>query len=427
MPAAARKSFTDSSVKALKSTGHRYTVWDPLLPGHAVRVSAKGKRSFYAVRRRAGETQPTWVFLGVYPAMSLGQGRDKARAALTALAEGHDPAARAEAKRRAEEEAARQREENLFRKVAEFYIRRRLSRLKSGALPTSQIRREILPVWGDRPIASITRRDVTDLIDAVYDNKPLGDKQRKKGGPNAARHTFSAARALFEWACSRDIIGVSPCDHLKAKDLHGSPPSRDRVLSDSELRRVWNAALATPFPFGSMLRVLMISGQRRDEIATMRWAEIDFDRALLTLGRERMKEEVAHTVPLTPVVVEILEGLPRFAGNDYVFAGLKPGKPFSGFSKAKARLDALIGDIAPYTLHDLRRTVRTRLSELGVTPFIGELVIGHTQKGVHAVYDRHRYEIEKRGALERWERRLLDIIVAPEPDNVVALPKSARA
>ena len=427
MPATARKSFTDSSVKALKPTGQRYTVWDPLLPGHAVRVSIRGKRSFYAVRRRAGETRPTWVFLGIYPVLSLGQARDKARAVLTALAEGHDPAALAETKRRAEEEAAQQREENLFRKVAELYIRRRLSRLKSRALPISQIRREMLPAWGDRPIASITRRDVIELIDAVYDNKPPGDEQRKKGGPNAARHTFSAARALFEWACGRDIIAVSPCDRLKAIDLHGSPPSRDRVLSDSELRRVWNAALATPFPFGPMLRVLMILGQRRDEIAAMRWAEIDFDRALLTLGRERMKEEVAHTVPLTPAVVEILEGLPRFAGNDFVFAGLKPAKPFNGFSKAKRRLDKLIGDIAPYTLHDLRRTVRTRLSELGVTPFIGELVIGHTQKGVHAVYDRHRYEAEKRDALERWERSLLDIVPGPEPDNVVALPERTRA
>jgi integrase len=132
-------------------------------------------------------------------------------------------------------------------------------------------------------------------------------------------------------------------------------------------------------------------------------------------------------VPLTPAVVEILEGLPRFAGNDFVFAGLKPAKPFNGFSKAKRRLDKLIGDIAPYTLHDLRRTVRTRLSELGVTPFIGELVIGHTQKGVHAVYDRYRYEAEKRDALERWERWLLDIVAGPEPDDDVALPKKARA
>jgi integrase len=390
-------------------------------------VSGKGKRSFYAVKRRAGQQQPTWVLLGIYPEMTLAEARAKARAAITALAEGHDPAALAEAKRQADEEAARQREENLFRTVAELYIRRHLSRLKSGALPISQIRREMLPEWGDCPIASITRRDVIKLIDAVYDNKPLGDKQRKKGGSNAARHTFSAARALFEWACSRDIITVSPCQRLKAKDLHGSPPSRDRVLSDDEIRHVWCAALATPFPFGPLVRVLLASGQRRDEIAAMRWAEIDFDRTLLTLERERMKEEVAHTVPLTPAVVEILQELPRFAGNNYVFAGLKPGKPFSGFSKAKARLDALIGDIAPYTLHDLRRTVRTRLAELGVSPFVGELVIGHTQKGVHKIYDRYRYQTEKRDALERWERRLLDIVAAPEPDNVVALPKRAQA
>ena len=133
--------------------------------------------------------------------------------------------------------------------------------------------------------------------------------------------------------------------------------------------------------------------------------------------RERMKEEVAHTVPLTPAVVEILEQLPRFAGNDFVFAGLKPAKPFTGFSKAKRRLDKLIGDIAPYTLHDLRRTVRTRLSELGVTPFIGELVIGHRQRGVHAVYDLFRYENEKREALLKWEANLLAIVAEPSANS----------
>ena len=102
-----------------------------------------------------------------------------------------------------------------------------------------------------------------------------------------------------------------------------------------------------------------------------------------------MKAKAGHAVPLTPAVVEILAQLPRFAAGDFVFSGQAGAKPFCGFSKAKARLDRATGDIAPYTLHDIRRTVRTRLAELGVTPFVGELVLAHTQKGVHAVYDLH--------------------------------------
>jgi integrase len=141
---------------------------------------------------------------------------------------------------------------------------------------------------------------------------------------------------------------------------------------------------------------------------------------------------------LTPAAVEILRSLPRFASGDYVFAGQSPTQPFSGFSKAKLRLDKQIaeesGALRPYSLHDIRRTVRTRLSELGVLPFIAELVLAHTQQGVAKVYDLHRYDAEKRAALEKWEERLLSI-VGPEPEPqpqpakvgvIVPLPRRAR-
>jgi integrase len=177
--------------------------------------------------------------------------------------------------------------------------------------------------------------------------------------------------------------------------------------------------------------LLLLTGQRRDEIAGAKWSEVDLDKGLLTIGAERMKAKAGHVVPLSTTAAEILSGLPRFVKGDYVFSGQAGARPFSGFSKAKARLDKAAGHVAPYTLHDLRRTVRTRLAELGVTPFIGESVLAHTQKGVHAIYDLHRYTDEKRAALLAWERRLL-AIVAPEPepvapDNVVPMPARARA
>jgi integrase len=141
-----------------------------------------------------------------------------------------------------------------------------------------------------------------------------------------------------------------------------------------------------------------------------------------------MKANAGHAVPLTPAAVAILQGLPRFAAGDFVFSGQTGAKPFSGFSKAKKRLDQASG-IAPHSLHDIRRTVRTKLSELGITPLIGELVISHTQRGVHAVYDLWRYTDEKRDALERWERRMLAIVTPSEPaaPNVVAMPGRVRA
>jgi integrase len=466
MPAAARKvSLTDRSLRALRPApdGRRVAVWDALMPGMAVLVSGKGKRSFYAVKRRAGAASPTWVLLGAYPVVSLAEARGKAREALAALAEGQNPASLAEARR----EAERERAAGTFAAVAEDFI----LRFEGGRVPkargegplrdprglTAIIRREFIKPWGDRPIADIARRDVIDLVEAIVrrgGDKPPRGTRRKEGGPYAGRHALSAARRLFDWAVDRELLPASPCALVKAKNVHGTPEGRDRVLSDEELRAVWAAAEATPYPYGPLVRLLILTGQRRSEIAGASWSEVDLDRALLTIGAERMKANVGHAVPLTDTAVDLLKTLPRFAAGDFLFSGATGAKAFSGFSKAKKRLDELrpgdaqlpvqpvgggqlvdlnepgvqlVGEIAPYTLHDLRRTVRTRLSEL-VSVNVAERVIAHTLTGVHKVYDLHTYDDEKREALERWERRLLAIL-APEPEpesNVVAMTARAR-
>jgi integrase len=447
MPAATRKiALTDRSMQALRPApdGSRATVWDARMPGMAVRVSGKGKRSFYVVKRRAGQAQPTWVLLGAYPKMTLAEARAEAPEALGALMDGQDPATLTEAKRRAE----RQRQANTFGAVAEDFATRleggRIAKVRGkGALRdpgvmAAIVRRELIPGLGALPIAEVTRRDIIGLVEDIKDRggeRPAPGTHRKSGGPYAARHALATARRLFDWALDRDLIERSPCDSIKAARVHGAPDKRDRVLEDDEIRRVWSAATATPYPYGELVRVLLLTGQRRDEIAAAQWSEIDLDRALLTLSAERMKAKAGHTVPLTPAVVRILRRLPRFTAGDYVFAGQTGVKPFSGFSKAKKRLDkpytdadgAVVCAIAPYTIHDLRRTVRTRLSELGVASAIAELCIGHVKTGIESVYDLHKYDKEKRAALLRWERRLLAIIKSEPPaDNVVPMAR-ARA
>jgi integrase len=434
MPAAARKiAFTDRSMQALRPApnGARTTVWDALMPGLAVRVSAKGRRSFYAIKRRAGDPHPSWVLLGVYPLVKLADAREKAREVLSALMAGDDPATLAEASRRARRAAEEQRKESAFAVVAEDFVKRHVMTKRSGRMVAGIIRRELISVWSERPIAEITRRDVIALTEAILDRggeHPVAGMRRKEGGPYAARHALSAARKLFNWAVGRDLLTASPCDRIQGTEVHGAPRARDRVLTDDELSRVWQAAEATAYPYGPLLRMLMLTGQRLREVAEARWSEIDLHRALLTIGPERMKAKAGHVVPLTPAAIEILCSLPRFAKGDYVFSGQTGGKPFSGFSKAKARLEKAVGDIPAWTLHDLRRTTRTRLAELGVSPFIGELVIGHRQKGVHAVYDLHGYDDQKRAALLQWETRILSI-TAPKPaaPNVGALAARARA
>lgn len=433
MPTAARKiNLTDRSLLALKPAiaGKRAMVWDGIQPNLAVRVTDKGRRSFVVVRRLPGAAKPTWTVLGQYPTISLANARRAAREALGAMAEGKHPSELREQKRR----AAAERTASTFGAVAEDFIRRYEQRrdrdgrlLRTAADTAADIRRFLVPAWGDRPIAAITHRDLITTVEAILDrgDKDQPGRRRREGGPNAARHALAAARLVFGWAFGRDLIAVNPCARIKAAEVHGAPPARDRVLSDDELRTVWRVAGETPYPYGPLVHLLMLTGQRLGEIAEARWSEVDLDQAVLIIPAERMKGKIAHTVPLTPAAVAILEGLPRFAGGDFLFSGTFGHKPFSGFSKAKARFDKAAGIAANWTLHDIRRSVRTNLSSLGVLPVIAELTIGHKQQGIAAVYDRHRYDNEKRDALLKWEARLLTIVVAREPqpqdDNVVRL------
>jgi integrase len=410
-------ALTDRSLKALKPApaGRRLTVWDGIQPNLAVRVTEKGRRTFVLVRRRAGETTPTWVSLGTFPQLPLAEARRLAREALLSLAEGKDPREAKAAERQAAEEAERRRQAGTLAAVAELYIKRHVSQLRSGRETAAIIRRELVAPLGDRPIGAITRRDLIELVEAIVDrggDGPGPGHRRRDGGPFAARKALAAARGLFNWAVERAALAASPLAVVKAARLVGPMPSRDRVLDDREVRAVWRAAAELGYPFGSLVQLLLLTALRRDELSEATWSEINFDRGLLVIGAGRMKAKSSLAVPLVPTAVSILGAMPRFAtGTDHLFR-VGP-KPYASFSGAKARLDRVIGGtVAPFTLHDLRRTVRTRLSELGVLPFIAELVLAHTQQGIAKVYDLHRYDAEKREALEKWERRLLEIVGA---------------
>ncbi len=438
--AAQRKLLTDKFIQGLKPApaGERLTVWDTSVQGFGIRYSDKAAKDgkaanivFIAMRRRKGATTPTRVTIGRYHPTNLSLKAARARAGeiVEALEEGRDLRKEAQQARKAEDE----RHANTFEVVAEKFC----VELVAGLIPKARgdgpfrdpeavvaiVRRELIPAWKDRPIDEIKKRDATDLIVSVNKRavEPAGPgKRRRSGGPHAARHAFNAARRLFDWSVERGILDDSPCEGIKGKRIHGSTGARDRVLTDEELRRVWQAAEATPYPYGPLIKLLILTGQRRDEIGEARWSEIDWEVQVLMIPGARMKAGVAHTVPLTSQAMEILKGLPRFSG-DFIFSTMGGVRPFSGHSKAKARLDRTVGPIAPYQVHDLRRTARTGMARAGVSVFVGELVISHRQAGVHRVYDLHGYDLEKRKALEAWEARLRSII-EPPPTNVVQMP-----
>ena len=271
---------------------------------------------------------------------------------------------------------------------------------------------EVLGRWRGRTIHEITRRDIHDLLDRVI----------ARGAPGAANRTLAAVRKMFSWAVSRDIIAASPCANIQPPTRENS---RDRVLSDDELRLVWRGAEAIGWPFGPMVQLLALSLQRRNEVAEIDCKEIDRRQQLWVIPQERVKNGQEHEVALSPAALEILDGLPKIghnSGGSLVFTTTGE-KPVSGFSRAKRRLDAEIlklqkadaaerGDdpdkvepIPGWRLHDLRRTGASGMARLGINLPVIEKILNHTSGsfgGVAGVYQRHSFSDEKRKALEAW-------------------------
>lgn len=411
-----RKLLTDRGLRALHPAppGKRLITWDAAVPGLGVRSTDKGHHSFVLVVRYPGSLHPTPKSLGDVGAISLEQARDKARDHLALIDKGIDPKAEAERKRQAE----LRKQQHTFESVAEAFITRHTARLRTGNDIARDLRREFVSRWGKRPISEIDRFDVLSIIELKVD----------AGSRHQARNLLAHIRKLFAWAISRGVYGLenSPCANIKPADLVGPPAIRDRILGAVELAAFWTATGAIPPPFGPLFRCLLLTGARRDEIASARWSEIDFEQKLFTLSADRTKAGSRHVVPLTDTVIEIFRSLPRLGECCFTSSG---SRPVSGFSKAKKATELLMrkelgAEPVAWRLHDLRRTMRTGLSALGVQDRVAELTIGHRVQGLHRVYDLHRYIEERFDALKRWEIQLLGI-VEPRPANVVPFDKAA--
>ena len=247
------------------------------------------------------------------------------------------------------------------------------------------------------------------------------------GAPYQAHNLLGHVRVMFNWAIEVGDYGLeaSPCDRIRPKRLIGKKSHRTRVLSDSELRAFWRATEQMGYPFGPLLQLLALTGQRKSEVADAMWSEFDLKKRLWLIPPERMKGDHPHVVPLAAAAIEILAALPRFKKGEHLFSSTLGETPVAGFAKAKTRLDRLMAKELemmppPFVIHDIRRTVRTGFSSLPVPDLVRELVIAHTKPGLHKVYDQHAYLDEKRQALELWAGRLRGI-VSPPPENVVEI------
>lgn len=246
------------------------------------------------------------------------------------------------------------------------------------------------------------------------------DAIARRPAPYLAHVVLGHIRSLFIWAINRGAYGleVSPCDRLKPGALIGAKQPRQRILSDAELATLWQASERIGYPYGPLYRLLLLTGARKSEVSDACWREFDLKTKIWTVPAERFKSNATHLVPLTDQTVAVLESLPQFTKGDHLFSTSFGEKPVGGFSKAKARLDALmkehLGTVAPWVIHDIRRTVRTRLASLRVPDMVAEMVIGHGRKGLQRVDDQHTYEAEMREALELWAARLRDSMLFDE-------------
>jgi integrase len=445
MPAAAEKvALTDRFLKALRpiAKGERpRIIWD-VEPGLTVQVGAKGHPSFVVIGRMPGTAQSKWRKVGVYPDMTLAEAREAARDARKALSKGQDPKVIAEAARRAQAEAEREAAVGTFAVIAEKFdeyyrntpgrgqqMRRRASDV------SAVIKRELVPVWGERPVREITTDEVLSVITAIRVRggaQATPGSRRTSGGPYAARHAFAAARLLFKWAqgAGRRYIPVDPCAGIDPQEnLDISPAKRQRTLRNDEMLHVWNAAEATAYPYGPMLRLLLLTGARLREIAEASWAEVDLDNATLAVPPGRMKMRIEHVIPLCPAALAIVESLPRFTGGQYLFSTTGGRRAISGFSKFRAKFNKTLaetlaaagletGAVEAFTIHDFRRVVRSGLAILKVSREVAELVLAHQPQGLDATYNQYTYAAEIREALDGWQKRLLGLVASKPTDPV---------
>jgi integrase len=373
---------------------------------------------------------PRKLTLGSYPTIPLDKARELARERLLEANRGADPAAKKQEAKRAR--PAPQPTHDLIESVCAAYVERQAkpnTREASWREVERILKREIVGAWEGRRLGEITRADIHNLLDQIVD----------RPAPILANRTLAAFRRVCNWAIGRGIIEASPCDRVKAPIVE---TSRDRVLSDDEIRLAWKAFDKIGWPFGPLVKLLLLTGARRDEIGQGTWAEIDLKARTWTIAKERSKNGLAHEIPLSDAALEILQFLPRVAGSKgYVFT-TNGETPVSGFSRAKEQIDrAMIealraaaqerGDDPDkvetperWTLHDLRRTAASGMAGLGIAPHVVEAVLNHksgTIKGVAAVYNRYSYSDEKRAALDAWARRLDVIVTAKPAGNVVDL------
>lgn len=346
--------------------------------------SAGGTKRFRVLTYKNG--QPHTVKLGTYPTMGLKEAKAKAQAYY------NDPA-------KYEDEAA----EDTFKKIGEEWFKRRVEKrgLRSAYYLRRHLEVHIYPKWATRKFREIRRSEVTTLLDYIADHH----------GQHQADAVLATLRSIMVWFQSRNENYTTPIvQGMKRSEAS----SRERILTDGEIRQLWS--VTGGYPFGALVRMLLLTAQRRTKVATMKWDDIS--EGVWIIRAEPREKGNAGSIKLSDMALDIINSQPRLFGNPHVFAGRRCA-PITGFSKPKIELDKKL-DMPSWVLHDLRRTARSLLSRVGVKPHIAERTLGHAIPGVAGIYDRHAYFDEIGDALAQLAGQI-ERIVHPPADNIVHL------
>jgi integrase len=396
-----RQTLSDKQIAALERRATTYFHPDPELPKHGVRVRPAGPGSYTVIVRDPYGKQ-RWVKIGSTAEMTVAEARALARTVIKRVEAGLDPFEPPPVK------------PNTVADVIATYLKRHVE--ARGLRTGDEVRRVldgyVLPHWRDRVFAEVRRSDVAKLLDAIED----------KHGPWVADHTLSALRGVASWYAARDDSYLPPFTR-NMRRVAQEARKRSRILSDDELRRVWQAA-SEAATFGALVKLSLLCGQRREKVASMRWSDISPDGVWTIRTAAREKGNPGSLV-LPKLALDIIAAQPRFASNPHVFAGISAGAT-NNFGRAKKSLDEASG-VTGWTLHDLRRSARSLLSRAGVRPDLAARVLGHAIAGVEGVYDRHSYDLEKADALRRLATLIERIVNPPEGNVVPMLPEAAAS
>lgn len=385
-----RVKLTKGVIDALPTPSKDIVYWDTGCPGFGVKVTPMGRKVFVVLYRIAGAGSRLRKYtIGPYGRVTLNQARVTAQKVFAAKLEGRDLASE-------KRDASRRMVADRVGDLLEAFIAQHISQNRSAPEITRMLRREVGSSWGSRSIHEISKRDVIEVVTAI----------EQRGAPIAANKALKSIKTFFRWCVGRAVLDLSPADGVP---LPAKQVTRDRVLNDAELARVIHTARQIGGPYGDIVELLALTGQRREEVARCTWDEIDMKTQTWKIPSDRTKNAKAHEVHLSDPVLEILKRANK--ESKFVFSRSED-RAFQDFSSAKRVIDGLSG-VTGWRLHDLRRTCVSGMARLGIPPHVADKILNHqtgTISGVAAIYQRHDFLAERRDALETWAAHVIRIV-----------------